>query len=320
MIRSVCLLLLSIFFISCKKEISNTTVNKMQIMLQTLSASDRSALDRFWGHLIHDYNYAYTLFGDKPISLASYSLKPNAHATYYPDADVVFREGWKTWCCCTSQFVSKQFVLKRNLEECGHIYFYLINKSAVLNTIKKYLVVFQHQLGPEIDAATLTEQLCDPNGNLLATIKNSSELYGILLGYGQENAWKFGRKVNLCHLINVKANPPLQATVEGLLNPLAKYLAELYNYSGKQNEIFSEETEIALAEELNTIMDQQAGWELLDSDYFLDKFIAPMYMSSKEGLQQPTQVDFVAIRENIRKHYQQGDFLEVTLNQFMNDN
>ncbi len=292
-----------------------TKQNKAQVLLQTLPVQDRKILGNFFELLLDEYDYAYTLFGDKPVSVACYGLKPRVHSIYNPHSDVVFKEGWKTWDRYSHQFVSKQFVIKKNIDnKSGLVSIYLINKSAVLNTIKAHSVFFQHHLGTKIDAEELTEELCHPDHNFYNSL-NNSELYGILLGYGQENAWKFGRKVELCHLINAKMNPPLLAKVEIFLNPLAQHIAA--GYGCKRNQSFPEEFEVTLVKEYNTLITEQAGWELEQSDYFLDKFIAPVYMSSKEGLQQPTQVDFAAIRENIRKHYQQGDFLEITLNQFM---
>lgn len=310
--KIILLALACFFFFSCSKDVPE---NKPKELLQNISEEDKEKLSNFFALLLKEHScFAYTLFGDKPISVADFSLRPYIYSTYQPSSYEVFREGIQIWERYASQFTSKQFVIKPEIENLKHASIYLINKPAVIKTVNTHLAVFQHHLGKEVDAETLVEQLCCQSCNLLKSLGGSTELYGILLGFGPENANDFVRRTDLCHLVSAKMNPPLLATAETLLNPLAKHLTAYFH---NKSEPFPIESELILIAELNAIMERQAGYEMPKSDHFLDRFSTPAFMIFKTDLQQSQQVDFTAARDNIRQHYKQGNFLEVTLNRFM---
>lgn len=289
-------------------------------ILQSLPEANLRVLESFFEILCCEYPFAYTLFGKKPMSIAYY-FSNFASYIYDPMEYLSLEKGWELWKEYSPLFPSNQFVLKKCRDGETFIIF-LINKTQAFRVISENLIKFEEILNQKVEPDKFLQQLCDPEENVMKLLNESSELLGILLGYGKVNAMVFERKVNITNYLNAKMTPPFtsQGDIEKLQPDSQKWielcrsktfepiLASCSPLSGYES----------LAAELNDILAREEFFELYGSDFFLDRFISPVFMMRKEDPEtQELKKSYLATKLQLRQIYQQGSFLEITLNQWM---
>ncbi|MCH9624977.1 MAG: hypothetical protein S4CHLAM123_01390 [Chlamydiales bacterium] len=312
-------------FAGCKKNSPDkitSAFNDTGNILQTIPEKDLEILDSFFQKLLRDNNFAYTLFGKKPMSIACYSFKRTPWNLHNPNEFLIFEKGWAKWEAYFSLFPSNDFILKRCHDDRGIVEIFLINRKNALEAIEDNYDTFQEILGDCFDTEQLMQQLCYSQQDLMEILNNHSGLLGILLGYGKENSMTFERKVNICSDLNAKMTPPFTAMHDmKALQPKGEYLVSLYS-----NKTFSFPKEVccpllddsSTAEELNVILEHESPFELYGSDFFLDKFMAPIFMTQNEDLEtKQLHEEYLLTKQKIHQAYQQKCFLEVTLHQWM---
>lgn len=150
-------------------------------IIQHISSEDKAILTELFRSLLFDDQFAYTLFGSKPITHKGVFFGTDT-ANFIPKWQV-----WKKYSyffdTCFSNFA---FLEKSNQELC-EIHF--VNKKLVLEAVEKYADAFTGILG-EVKPKDVLERILKSN-DLFEAIGNSQTLYGILLGYGEENARGF---------------------------------------------------------------------------------------------------------------------------------
>ena len=328
--RSIWLVILIFFsvFAGCKKNSSRQSQSSSHTILQSIPEKDREVLDSFFQFLLSKDTFAYTLFGKKPMSVTPY-IQVTSGATgiiyqrgiYHPSDYFTLEKGWELWKNYGALFPSDEFVLKECKED-ELVTIFLINKSQVLNTISENLNTFEEILDRQIRPQDFLQQLCDPHQDIMESLNDSSSLLGILLGYGKTNAMLFERKSNiLTHLVE-KMTPPFSSRhdVENL-QPFGQYFVNRC-----KSRTFIQTIPIcspspqynSLADEFNDILSNEEGFELYGSDYLLDRFNSPVFMMRKEDPEtKELEKAYFATKLQLHQIYQQGPFLEITLNQWM---
>lgn len=321
--RLLCLIILVTLtlFPGCKKSPSHR-IQSIHSILYTIPDQDRKVLDSFFQLLLRDYDFSYTLFGNKPMSMACYFSQATSWSLRHPSDFLVFEKGWDLWESYSSLFSSHEFVLKRCKDDRGVLGIFLISKSHALQAISDHLDTFQKILESHIEPEPLLHQLCYSSQDVMEILNNDSSLLGILLGYGKINSTNFERKVSLCHDLIAKMTPPFSAQHDmQSLQPFSRYLVDLYTdktcpYPSK--ECFPSPQDTSLAEELNDILSNEDVFELYGSNFFLDKMITPVFAARKETPEtKKLHDDYLATKQQLHKTYQNGSFLEITLNQWM---
>lgn len=316
--------LLFLLYSGCNKDSTQlrpSSFSDLQVTLRSIPEKDRDALDSFFQLLSRDYDFAYTLFGKKPVSLACYASKPTLWTLHYPSESLNFEKGWITWMRYASLFPSQVFVLKKCQTDRDVSEIFLINKEQVLRVINENLKLFQETLGIETEPKALLQRLCDPEQEVMHTLQGHSGLLGILLGYGSVNSMLFKRKLNICHAINAKMTPPFHIHHLESLTPISRNLVSLFNEKAFTNPQVSNAPSLqqhALVNALNDMLSHECPFELYGTDSFLDTFIPPSFMMQTENPEtEQLAKDYLETKQHLRKIYLQGPFLEVTLKQWM---
>jgi hypothetical protein len=160
-------------------------------ILVDIPSEDLEVLEEFFRDLLFLQGFAYTLFGDKPVSIENYD-RDNPQK---PDVFATSCKGYTAWKKYAHLFPQEHYIFVFHEPADKDTYeMTLINKKAFLQMVDKHKKKFSALLGPTITAEKLLSQLIQ-NGCLENTaIKNREDLIGILLGYGENNASLFQRR------------------------------------------------------------------------------------------------------------------------------
>jgi hypothetical protein len=284
----------------------------------TIPLEDKKALEAFFELLVKDHNYAYTLFGSKPVSIAGYNgWDPTSFET------LILEKGWTSWCKYSYLFPSQNFVLRRL--DFGSRYWInyrgilIINKQAALNTLRTHLQLIQNYLQVDFTAEKLLGNLLEDD-QLLTKLTQRGDMLGILLGYGKANAINFEKRLSLSLYIHEATLPPLKENLEGL-NPLSLLFVKGYARSKLEPSFTFSSLDLSfLIQELNKITEINAAFELEKSDYPLDNIQTPIFNAVLED-EETKQLykDYSAMRNKIEEAYKDKPIFEVTINQWMNN-
>lgn len=189
-VRKIIVLFLFIVFTS----LEGTNIRKF---LYEISSEDRSALCSLFSSLIEDH-FAYTLFGDKPVSLsAHFVLTPWENTIEKVSSDGLFWKKWQIFQSYRNRLPLKNFILiqepskTKNWQISNVI---LINKRAFIEIVKSHLKIFEGVLGKKINPQKMLKSIEDGKISLVDSINNNQMLWGILLGYGSHNAALYNKQ------------------------------------------------------------------------------------------------------------------------------
>lgn len=313
-------------FSGCKEVRPPAMLNSVPVqgILDSISEKDREILDLFFRFLFNDDPFAYTLYGKKPMTMANYW---QSHKTvsnlYHPGPSMILEKGGEIWRKYAFVFPSDEFVLKFFKDNMGGSNILLISKTNMFNAIQKNLEIFQEYLGKEFDPKQLVNQICYVEEDYMAPLLEHTALLGILLGYGKVNSQYFERKYNICKEINVNMTPPF-SPIQDLktLQSLGKILvdgSQKKPFSSTQQRLTPSKGYSNLGDELNEILLHQEGFELYGTDYWLEKHLSPVFMAHRDDPEtQSLHEEYLVTKKKIIQAYSKGDFLEVTLKQWMN--
>lgn len=164
---------------------------KCKCHLDQIVEEDRIILETFFRDLLFSNGFAFTLFGDKPISINEYDIDKSK---LFSNSSV----GYETWNKYSSLLPNSNylFVFHENKISCL-FEITLINKSAVQKVVIQNKDKFLDFFGPEVSSDKLISLIID-NGSLWNTpLKDRDDLIGILLGYGRKNAELFQKRSEL---------------------------------------------------------------------------------------------------------------------------
>jgi hypothetical protein len=297
------LILVGIFWLS---QFSEGCAN----LIEAIPLENRTPLERFFQSLMYGFEFGYTLFGSKPVSVAV-SYPPGELSEEY----AILKKGSEIWDHCQSQFSCDHFILKtctlKNRELCITI----INKSALLQVISENLEIFQlffEKSSPE----AISKQICDSNESIFdMKSPHMQSMVGILLGFGKGNALNFQRKIEVIQELNTGISHPFFAQVESL-SPTAKFFLKGLS---KQDHIQKRTgPTTALLNEAKEIIDQKESFEFSKTSFLVEQFLCPRFICWNDN-PETTQLkqSYEHTQSILRNTYANGSFLEVTLQQWI---
>ena len=279
--------------------------------LQKIPREERKCLELFFRSAFAWDQFGYTLYGDKPISVTGF----HAPVTKSLDIDDMFDsvfgildpnnlrkyQGWDVWEKYQYLFPMKNyvFVKSKNFVDNEYIAILFINKKAFLKTVSQHLDDFKAVLKEEITPELLLARVLSSDDVFGDVLKNHQGLIGTVLGYGRDNALLFHRREEV-----ISAEGKITALLKGSKFSL---MTLLKNQSD---------------EELEAI---DRSLQLFDDRGILD--FNPLLMMLPGFRADPTTTETRALKvkyeqeyRKIIRHYQKGDFLEITLQQMISDN
>lgn len=183
---------------------------KIQRELKQLSDTEKEYLGNFFQYLMRLSSFGHVLFGEKPMGVDSCPIaaSPSVEGIdYMDDAHIMdrhrFKEGYETWKKQQQRFPSSNFtimeypLITHDHQTSPHfIEICLINQRLFLKTVKKHIKDFQAVLGSNVTPQAILKDYLK-KGPYFWIIRNHEGLFGTLLGYGRNNAWKFKEEIEL---------------------------------------------------------------------------------------------------------------------------
>ncbi len=167
-----------------------------------LSSKEHHALESLFSHLLFYEGGAYTLFGSKPMSFESLSDIPEKEKqeffffSSHPSIKNMlnFSENWNTWERLKNQYPMPRFLLfQRNSPSFSPAEqsVFLVNITATTGILQKYYQKFRAAAGEDFDPLDIVFEIQDNHSVFWNKILTREDLFGLLLGFGEENAWFF---------------------------------------------------------------------------------------------------------------------------------
>lgn len=157
---------------------------------EKIPSEDFLEIENFFCYLMLEGQFAYTLFGDKPISTIGIFKRKNIYSILLPNTHDRVIYQWSIWKKYASTFQSKNYLIISN-ESSDLLEIYLINRNACKKIICENLILFQDVLGTEATPEAILKSIETSQQIAKEALKGSQLLYGILLGYGVSNAYGF---------------------------------------------------------------------------------------------------------------------------------
>ena len=194
--------------------------------IKDIPENDFRKIKYLYTHLLTEHDFAYVVFGSKPMALADICL-------WMPDVPIYRRiraesllfkkkDALSAWYRHKTQFIFNDFILldkEEDLFDC--LVFVLIHKKNMLELLHKHQRIFQGKQRPSFEPAVFLKKIETGSHSLAQAIHGDLELLGIMLGYGVNNSKLFQEGHVLRKAINER---------KGLLAPeneLEKRLQEI---------------------------------------------------------------------------------------------
>jgi hypothetical protein len=170
---------------------------------RNVSWKDINEIKSLFYYLIDRHDFAYTLFGSKPMSLADISLDMPEGLPIHKQlkARLILKQtkGWlKAWEKNKDAFALNDFIFldkEEDLFECRVLI--LINKQNLLSVLHVYRSIFKEEFDDSFNPESFLNQLERRETSFAKAIHNNQRLLGIMLGYGDCNATLYQERLNL---------------------------------------------------------------------------------------------------------------------------
>lgn len=177
-----------------------------------MNEEDRYYLATFLRITLFCDDFAYLLFGSKPIAITNFSKSLPFKYTYEFVSKLNFEinKGLEIFKKNQHLFSSSNIIVHLE-EDDDYSYLFMINKKNLLKTLNEHIEDFKLVLGPKTTTESLFIQITENIGKdaFFKAIGQHEASLGILLGYGRNNAWLFHQKKTLLLKLNT-LKPPLK--------------------------------------------------------------------------------------------------------------
>jgi hypothetical protein len=177
--------------------VSSEEIVAVREKLKILSPQERQDLAFFVDEILFS-QYSYTLVGYKPMSISvitiqeTEDLQPWMRESFKSPRSQTLRQGYLVWEKCQSLFpLKKHILINYSFMGKGRREIVLICPTLCKTTIQEHLDDFQEILGKGCTSEEVFEILTHPEHEDFYTIVNHNRLFGILLGFGRNNAYLY---------------------------------------------------------------------------------------------------------------------------------
>lgn len=162
--------------------------------IEKIPAYDRRILDDFFRNLLFHYEFAYTLFGDKPISTETFDYDDNEKPDLFRSSSI----GYKTWQKYVHLFSMSNYIFLFYEDSINKVHeITLINKKAFKDIVNQNHAKFASCFSSSITADKLLDLLIERQSLWNTPMQHRDDLIGILLGFGVCNADLFQKRKEL---------------------------------------------------------------------------------------------------------------------------
>lgn len=161
--------------------------------LDRIPKEEREGIVYLFQRLMYETPMAYTLFGDKPLTIELFPLSPNLWWVVECSHQAGMLTNIKVWKKYADLFPSHNFVLKDKVED-NRLEITLINRSACSKVISENLDLFQSIIGEKLTTEQLLDKICESRDIYKEVIHSNFVLEGLLYGFGRNNSLAFHDK------------------------------------------------------------------------------------------------------------------------------
>lgn len=199
----------SLIFLRYKAKENLKRTHDIRAKIAQIPEDEKSDLKFFLRKLMFRSTFAYTLFGDKPMSFEDLIKEECVWKHYMRSFTSIdygldlfrYQRGWKVWKKYERLFPLKKFIFvqqeypdsKQIPAQLGHVSVTLVHKDNFFAILKQYSQDFKKVIGKDFNPHELLNNAFRGKClmSLAKRIKKHAALLGILLGYGRENAWYY---------------------------------------------------------------------------------------------------------------------------------
>lgn len=211
--------LLIILLISCYLCSDEPNYHKSQAItcFNSISSEEQKNIKTLFEILFFKQSFAYSLFGDKPMTLSTNSLEEYSSdglvklinidgycevilTPPYSNTASLLKEDLSVWKKHESKFGIENYLFITT-KIADQIYIAFINKRAFKETVNDHIKLFRRMIHPTLSWESLLEEIQNENKDLLDTLHRNKILLGILLGFGKHNASLFQRREELLNAL-----------------------------------------------------------------------------------------------------------------------
>lgn len=263
--------------------------------LNKIPTSEKEDLEKLFHDLFIRGNFSYTLFAEKPMSLADYPITSFDSDGIPSNSGLRFQKRWGVWKKYAHAFpITHYLLIEEPFEMNGSKIIYFINKKYFISKVNEHLNSFQEALGKNITGALLLKKI-EENHKILSFFHNHSMLLGILLGYGEHNARLFDKRNQISPFVYRKEFPKIPIKIP----PPSKGFS-------------------SLQEEFNSYFSVLR--------HFGDCGYSPLIIHSVHFVADQMHPETIVLKQKYREErgrisaiYAKGNFLEITLSQLTSD-
>jgi len=168
-----------------------------------LSPEEYYSLEYLFRWLVLKDHFAFSIFGDKPLSVSDFYTFDNSKCFHSHDLgnhNLYLRNGCKIWEKYKNCFPMKNHLILVEPEVDCNVGITVVNKKYFLNMFNKHREEFRKILGQDVTGEKLLSHL-EAGNNLVEEVLHSNRyLLGILLGFGSKNAQLYQREEELHEL------------------------------------------------------------------------------------------------------------------------
>lgn len=234
-------ILLASFFLKIEAQ----SVNQSFILNNSsqISEKDKKEINLFFKNLFFEQSFAYSLFGDKPMSLSDEILDKFSQKKWvelleidgycdntlkpFCDPSNSLNERWKIWEKYKSKFTIKNYLLlKKEIGSQTRLFF--INIKAFKKIVGENINLFRKIINSNLTADDLLEEIKNENKNMMDTLHDNEGLLGILLGFGTHNSMLFQKREDLINSLGKNLKDP--RSIQKKINELDEKLQSLHSH------------------------------------------------------------------------------------------
>jgi hypothetical protein len=190
---------------------------------ENISPDEQQEIKSLFRDLFFYDVFAYSLFGDKPLSISRAILNSASQIDklkllsldgycfsileHYCEPSTHLKKKWETWCKYKDAFQTKKYFLFQK-KIGSQIRLFIINKAAFLRTVNEHFTLFRHIIGPKFSAENLLEEMKKEDTDVFDILHHHEGLLGILLGFGKRNSMLFQKREDLIHSLGKDLRKP----------------------------------------------------------------------------------------------------------------
>lgn len=275
--------------------------------LSRLEKHELVVLEDFFRHLFEEGDFAYTLFGNKPIASCDHNLKLAKNYRYFWKKACIDFKGSQIWKKYEDLFPISDylFILPECIDEDYTFSIHLIHISKCRDVIKEHPSLFQNILGgEENDSLEKVKALLTHPKEFREEFQEYHACLGLLYGYDEKHSLKFQLREHYSEALSSLPLDITQLNSQDQQQMTKKKRCRFSSFTSPKD----------LVKKLNDLSNQRRYSVINDSMNSLRPYRTPGYMTFNKNSDLkpiPTKIDHLS--KKLTHIYYSENFLEIII-------